>query len=249
MCISLEGVDNVPESGSSQHPTHRHLCAPAVLCSGFSLSHSLTQTPTGFGDQARVPQSVALRDLICVMWLFPPLSSSGRRCVQLMAEAPGEVSIKRRNPFSFLGVCCFSLFLMPVFSPPGYRYCLQHPPRWNQTRGFSRPCTWSVCCFLCHILCPAVQAYVCLLVFVEVPWHYNFKEIQRMEVISPTSWMNTERNQDEKGVLQSHALLLWGYRQKINLEGIIRSALQRYKGQQRCKHHIFFSSRPPQVLK
>lgn len=161
VCISLEGIDNVPESGSSQHPTHRQLCAPAVLCSGFSLSHSLTQTPTGFGDQARVPQSVALRDLICVMWFFPPLSSSGRRCVQLMAEALGEVSIKRRNPFSFLDVCCFSLFLMPVFSPPGYRYCLQHPPRWNQTRGFSRPCTWSVCCFLCHILCPAVQAYVC----------------------------------------------------------------------------------------
>lgn len=89
------------------------------------------------------------------------------------------------------------------------------------------------------------SASLCLLVFVEVPWHYNFKEIQRMEVISPTSWMNTERNQDEKGVLQSHALLLWGYRQKINLEGIIRSALQRYKGQQRCKHHIFFSSPPP----
>lgn len=157
-----------------------------------------------------------------------------------MAEASGEVSIKRRNPFSFLDVCCFSLFLMLVFSLPGYCYCLQHPPRWNQTSGFSRPCTWSVCCFLCHILCPAVQTYVCLLVFVEAPWHYNFKEIQRMEVISPTSWMNTERNQDEKGVLQSHALLLWGYRQKINLEGIIRSALQGHKGQQRCKHHIFF---------
>lgn len=119
-----------------------------------------------------------------------------------MAEASGEMSIKRRNPFSFLDVCCFSLFLMLVFSLPGYCYCLQHPPRWNQTSGFSRPCTWSVCCFLCHILCPAVQTYVCLLVFVEAPWHYNFKEIQRMEVISPTSWMNTEKNQDDKGVLQ-----------------------------------------------
>lgn len=35
---------------------------------------------------------------------------------------------------------------------------------------------------------PSSASRVCLLVFVEVPWHYNFKAIQRMEVISPTSW-------------------------------------------------------------
>lgn len=165
-------------------------------------SLSLTQTPSRFGDQARVPQNLYLRDLTRVTWFFPPMSLSGCRRVQLVAEASSKVSIERRNRFSFLDVCCFCLFLMHMISLPGFRYCLQHPPRWNQTSGFSRPCTWSVLFPLPHPLPSSVS--LCLLVFVEVPWHYNFKAVQRMEVISPTSWMNKERNQDEKGVLQSH---------------------------------------------
>lgn len=138
---------------------------------------SLTQTPSRFGDQARVPQNLYLRDLTRVTWFFPPVSSSGCRRVQLVAEASGEMSIKRRNRFSFLDVCCFCLFLMHMISLPGFRYCLQHPPRWNQTSGFSRPCTWSVCCFHCHILCPAVRAAsLCLFVgFCRSPLALQFQ--------------------------------------------------------------------------
>lgn len=53
-------------------------------------SLSLTQTPSGFGDQARVPQNLDLRDLTCVMRFFPPVSLSGCRRVQLCGRSFGR---------------------------------------------------------------------------------------------------------------------------------------------------------------
>lgn len=117
--------------------------------------------------------------------------------------------------------------------------------------AFHSPHAWSLCCFHGCILCPAVQPCVCL-VFVEVPWHYNFKAVQKMEVISSTSWMNREGNQGKKGVLQSCVPLLWEYIQKNNMEGIVRSVRQRHQGKpfvNKETNTTIFLDPPPLVLK
>lgn len=147
--------------------------------------------------------------------LFPPLSS--------IAVDACSLRQKLWARWASRGKICSPSWMDIVFVCFQWAYSLSArtlllfpaPPE-VEPRGmaFHSPHVWSLCCFHGCILCPAVQPCVCL-VFVEVPWHYNFKAVQKMEVISSTSWMNREGNQGKKGVLQSCVPLLWGYIQKI----------------------------------